>query len=188
MSGDFLPVQLIYKGKTPRSLPSYKFPSDWHVTFTDNHWSNEVTMLEYINKILVPYIEKKRSDLKLKPDQRALVLFDVFKAQCTDKVLQLLDQKNLTAVFIPPNCTDRLQPLDISVNKPAKSFLRAQFQEWYGEQIYQELRNDHSSTKAVDLRLSIVKPLGAKWMVKMYDYFKSKPHIIQNGFKHITLV
>ena len=35
----------------------------------------------------------------------------------------------------------------------------------------------------VDLRLSIVKPLGAQGMIKLYDYLKSKPDIIKNGFR-----
>ena len=41
MSGDFLPIQLVYKGKTDRSLPRFKFPSDWVVTSTPNNWYNE---------------------------------------------------------------------------------------------------------------------------------------------------
>ena len=31
--------------------------------------------------------------------------------------------------------------------------------------------------------MSVVKPVGAKWMLKLYDYFKAHPEIIQNGFK-----
>ena len=83
--------------------------------------------------------------------------------------------------MVPTNCTDRLQPLDVSVNKAAKNFLRGQFQDWYATQIYDQLKAD--KYKPVDLKLSIVKPLGAKWMVNMYDYFLSKPEIIRNGFK-----
>lgn len=30
--GDFLPLQLIYKGKTPRCHPRYNFPADWNIT------------------------------------------------------------------------------------------------------------------------------------------------------------
>ena len=41
LSGDFLPPQLIYQGKTTACLPRYNFPNDWHVTYTPNHWSNE---------------------------------------------------------------------------------------------------------------------------------------------------
>ena len=31
MSGDFLPVQLVYKGTTTHCLPSFKFPDDWDI-------------------------------------------------------------------------------------------------------------------------------------------------------------
>ena len=40
-----------------------------------------------------------------------------------------------------------------------------------------------SEKKPVDLKLSVIKPLGAPWMKSAYDYVKSKPEIIQNGFK-----
>ena len=53
MSGKFLPPQLIYQGKTTRCLPHYEFPSDWHVTFSVNHWSNEDTMKVYIDHIIL---------------------------------------------------------------------------------------------------------------------------------------
>ena len=32
-----------------------------------------------------------------------------------------------------------LQPLDISVNKPAKDFLRDKFQEWYAEKVMDQI-------------------------------------------------
>ena len=78
MSGDFLPVQLVYKGTTTRCLPSFKFPDDWDMNYSSNHWCNEKTMLDYFQNILFPYCAKKRSELALAPDYRALVLFDNF--------------------------------------------------------------------------------------------------------------
>ena len=48
LKGDILPLQIIYQGKTPRCLPSVKFPSNWHITFSENHWSNEDTIYDYI--------------------------------------------------------------------------------------------------------------------------------------------
>ena len=39
-SGSFLPIQLIYSGKTKRCIPTYDFPSCFDVTFTANHCSN----------------------------------------------------------------------------------------------------------------------------------------------------
>ena len=40
-TGNVLPIQLIYTGKTRRSLPKYEFPASFSVGFTKNHWSNQ---------------------------------------------------------------------------------------------------------------------------------------------------
>ena len=41
VNGNFLPVQLIYKGTTKRCLPTFKFPDDWDINYSHNHWCNE---------------------------------------------------------------------------------------------------------------------------------------------------
>ena len=77
--------------------------------------------------------------------------------------------------------------MDLSVNKSVKSYLRSKFQSWYAKKVCSQLQG-HSEQKPVGLRLSIVKPLGATWMVSLYDYLKSKPEIIRNGFKEAGII
>ena len=140
-------------------------------------------MKDYVEKIIIPYLQKKKEELKLLPDHPALLLFDNFKAQCTTPLLQTLDNNNINVLLIPPNCTDRLQPLDISVNKAAKEFLRGKFQKWYAQEVCSQFQSGERTP--VDLRMSVVKPLGLQWMIGLHDYLKSKPDIIRNGFKDI---
>ena len=64
---------------------------------------------------------------------------DNFKGQVTASVNALLEENDIYACLLPPNTTDRLQPLDVSVNKPAKDFLRRKFEEWYTEQVIKQL-------------------------------------------------
>jgi len=52
------------------------------------------------------YIERKRQDLKFADNHPALLLFDNFKAQCTQELLTMLDNNFIDVVLIPPNCTD----------------------------------------------------------------------------------
>ena len=138
-------------------------------------------MKEYINNILLPYIKEKRRSLNLAYDYPALVLFDNFKAQCTPGFLSILDQNNINVMLIPPNCTDRLQPLDVSVNKAVKNQLRSQFQSWYAQQVCHQYKE--GKEKPIDLRMSTIKPLSASWIVAACNYLKNKPEIIVNGFK-----
>ena len=94
----------------------------------------------------------------------ALVIFDVFKGQCTEEVFKMLEDNHIERVVVPANCTDRFQPLDLSVNKPAKEFLRREFQEWFASQIAIQLEDDDQqlNNKQFDKRLSIMKPLGTR--------------------------
>ena len=187
-AGNFLPIQVIYKGKTKRSLPNVKFPSDWLASYTKNHWANEETTKQYIHKILLPYVNSKREELGLPSSYPALVIYDRFKGQCTNDVLQILKENHIDTLLIPASCTDRLQPLDVSVNKSAKVFLRKKFQLWYSEQVCSQLQNESGEVKPVDLHLNVVKPLGAKWLMEMHDHFKSNPQIILNGFRKSGLL
>ena len=133
-TGHYLPPQLIFAGKISRCLPKVVFPSGWCITCTENHWANEVTTLKYIDEILFPYVRQKRKELGLPGEQTCLVIFDRFKAQCTTTVLEALEENHILVALVPANCTDRLQPLDVSVNKSVEEFLRDQFHHWYASE------------------------------------------------------
>ena len=92
-------------------------------------------MKDYITEVIVPYIKAVHANNGLNDDHPALVIINNFKGQVTDGIVQLLDDNNIHLVKLPANITDRLQPMDISVNKAAKDFLRHKFNEWYSEQV-----------------------------------------------------
>ena len=72
-------------------------------------------------------------------------MFDNFSAQTTVRIIKLLDDNHVRIVMVPPNCTDRLQPLDVSVNKAVKNFLRQQFENCYATQVCQQLKSGDST-------------------------------------------
>lgn len=125
----------------------------------------------------------KRTELKLEPDHRALVIFDNFNGQCTEDFLKLLENNHFDVVLVPANYTDHLQPLDISMNKPAKNFLRGRFEDWYSTQVCTQL---DKGNEIEPLNLSVVKPLGTKWMIQLFDHFKGCPDVIKNGFEQLV--
>ncbi len=103
----------------------------------------------------------------------------------TDAMFILLENNNLLYIIVCPNTADKLHPLGLSVNKAAKDFFRSQFQLWYAEKICISADTTSASDGGtasslsshvthVDLKLSTMKSIGAKWMI---EYFLSKPDI-----------
>ena len=110
---------------------------------------------------------------------------DNFKGWITSSVTSFFEENNVHVCLLPPNTTDRLQPMNISVNKPAKDFLRRRFEDWYSQQITKQLQG--SKIESVDLQpinlgLPVLKELEARWMVEMAEYFADNPQIIVNDF------
>ena len=128
--GTFLKSYHICKGKTPKCRhPKFSSPVDWYITPSPRHWSTESTVVEYIQEIFVPYVDSQRE--LCGGDEAALAIMDYFKGQITLKIAELLDQHNIHIPLLPPNTTDRLQTMDLSVNKPTKDFIRREFEDWY---------------------------------------------------------
>ena len=77
-------------------------------------------MIQYVENIIIPYIKSARASFS--DDTPALVIMDNFKGQITSAVAELLESNNIHVCLLPSNTTDQLQPMDLSVNKPAKDF------------------------------------------------------------------
>ena len=86
--------------------------------------------IKLINEIIIPYVQSQRKELG-KPKQAALVIMGVFRGQITDDVTSLLRNSNIHYVLVPTNLTQLFQPLDLTVNKRSKSYLKRLILEWY---------------------------------------------------------
>ena len=85
--------------------------------------------------MVVSCIRQTREDLGLSDDQKALLIFAVFKGQKTPKYLEALTESNCVHVFVPNITTSYFQPLDLTINGPEKAFLKKKFETWYSEEI-----------------------------------------------------
>ena len=182
MAGEYLAPQLIFQGKTQRCHPPVAFPKGWDIWHSENHWSNEDTMQRYIEQIIIPFIDQKRQDLSLDKSHTALVLFDCFRGQITATIESLLQQNNIVAVRIPPNCTDKLQPMDVSINKPMKDGMRTRFQTWYASEVQKQLKDVPVDQVKVGVTAAAIKPLSVNWIISTWQEIENRPDLAINGF------
>ena len=184
MTGSFLPMQLIYEEKTRRCLPNYDFPKGFNVTYSSNHWTNTEKSVELFQKVIFPYLKNVKLSKKYPKEQMSLIIMDMFKGQNNDIVLNLWKKHFCQVVIVPHNLTNKFQPLDITVNKPAKSFISNKYNEWFAEQVAKQLQKGIPPADIqVSLNLGELKVMHARWISALYDYLCDQEEIILNGFK-----
>jgi hypothetical protein len=77
-SGELVPLQLVFQGKTEAVVPKdedakWAVTTGWHLTMLKNHWSNFVTMKSFVEKVLDSWRVKKCEELGLAPDSQKMV-------------------------------------------------------------------------------------------------------------------
>ena len=108
---------------------------------TGRSWSNEDITITWLNRIW------GRNN-----QQRRLLVWDTFRGHTTNKVKELLrGEFNTDVVHIPGGCTSKLQPADVSWNKPFKNTLQECYDEWLfsGEKTYTAKGNTRAPTTAL---------------------------------------
>ena len=185
MSGRVLPFQIIYGGKTARSIPKVIFPKGFSLSANPSHYSNTEEVCKHLKEIVIPYVNEVRERLN-NPDQYALLIWDVFRGQTTDEVSSLLTVNKIMYEFVPNNMTADFQVLDLTVNGWLKDLMKAKFNDWFAQQLRVQLENG-TALENIDIKflLSTMKPLHAGWLISCYDKLSSSEgkKIILSGWR-----
>ena len=120
----------------------------------------------------------------LQKNQELLLIFYVFKGHWTDQMKALVSSSNGKTIPVPNNLTNEFQPLDLTVNRTCEAFFRKESQEWFASQVQLQIENGATPEEVkVDTKISILKPLYAKWVTSFYDKIQSHPDIVLRGRK-----
>ena len=77
---------------TVESATKFKFPKEFHVTKTPNHWANEETSIAFLEHVFNLYFETLREELN--SSSPWLLISDVFKGQWTGNVKEIVRRSN----------------------------------------------------------------------------------------------
>ena len=103
-----------------------------------------------------------------------MLIFDVFKGHVAEKVTSIIEEINCVIIYVPNNLTDQFQPLYLNVNGQAKQFFLKKFECWYAQQIWHQLEHETNVYDVqVSWKLSIIKPIYAKWFLGLYDHLRN---------------
>jgi hypothetical protein len=168
MDGDLLPLQLIFEGKTTRchpSQPSSIAEHHFHITHSENHWSNATTMKDWVEHVLLPFADRKLAAANLSADSHIILLLDCWKVHTNGEFPAWLKEKHprIHAVYVPANCTSQLQVADVMLQRPFKAGIRKRFTEWATAEIKRQIDDDDVLGLSPFLKMSLIKPHVLQW-------------------------
>ena len=67
------------------------------------------------------------------------------------------------------------------------SKIQSQLYKWYASQVSSQIQGCEGP-QLVNSSFTIVTPLGATWMIRLYDYLVQHPEITKNGFQKAGLL
>ena len=111
---------MIFKRKT---LPKEKLPAGVYVHANPKGWMDEERMKLWIEKVW----SRRPGGLLKKP---ALLVWDQFRCHRTEAIKNTLSELKTKLAVIPGGLTSQLQPLDVSINKPFKGFMKEKWNSW----------------------------------------------------------
>ena len=167
-SGKMLPPFVVFKGKTKRTLKKLKVPKGVVCTTQSKAWMDETRMIEWIEQVWKPYVCGRPAVLSL----------DTFTGHLTEAVKDSLHKCGTKMLIIPGGCASVLQPLDVSVNKPFKSFIR---QSWCERMVKEAETGVAKVTPASKTTLM-------EWVKEAADRVEQHPITIEKSFRVTGIV
>ena len=156
-----------------RRLPIFDFQRSFNVTYTENHYSNLLKAVDHFEKVIFPYLEKIKIRKGYPKEQISLIIMDTFKGQ---------DNDDFQIVIVPHNLPNKFQPLDLTVNKAAKSFISEKYNAWLANEVAKQLKEGNApSDVKVTLQLTVIKPKHAGWIVELYHKLQNEKEKIVNS-------
>ena len=114
----------------------------------------------------------------------SLIFMDTFKGRDNDVILGLCVKHRCQVLIVPHNLKNKFQPLDITVNKLAKSFISNKCNEWFSNQISQR---PEKGIQPKDIKVSFglieLKVMHSKWVLELYNHLCYQNEIIIHAFK-----
>lgn len=160
-AGGVIPPHIVFPYTRLPSAVSKSVPDNWGISVSENGWMKSEIFYDYIKNIFYPYLVQNKV-------QFPVVLFvDGHSTHKTYHLSELCSKLQIELMCLYPNSTRLLQPADVSVFKPMKTF--------WSESVLQWRLENPAATLTCDKFAPI--------LLKVVDKISCTPNTIINGFR-----
>ncbi|XP_069685882.1 uncharacterized protein [Periplaneta americana] len=118
-TGAYIPPFVIFKGKRMRAEFSDNMPAGTEVCMTESGWVNEEAFGKWLK-----HFNKHRTPGKV------ILILDGHHSHTSFATADLCEKYGIEVLLLPPHTTHALQPLDVCIFKPLKSYYNSHGTSW----------------------------------------------------------
>jgi 4-hydroxybenzoate polyprenyltransferase len=125
-TGRVLPPLVIFKGLTVQQQwfpEEIEFLADWAFKASKKGWTSDEIAIWWLQEIFIPQTQPS-------PPSKRLLIVDGHGSHCTDDFLYECFKNDIYLLCLPPHSSHVLQPLDIAVFSPVKTYYRQALSEF----------------------------------------------------------
>ena len=141
-------------------------------------------MQEWVTKVLLPYAERQIASLGLRSDSSIVLLLDVWSVHKGEPFRRFLrtHHPRIHLIFIPANCTSKLQVADVALQRPFKSSISRSFDDWATSMLHQQITSGAEVSLKASFGMPVIKPLLLQWCVASWEELRQRKVLILQGW------
>ena len=140
-----------------------------HVLFQKNAWMDEATNMKWVNEVLIPGISDKKNENILFADNVSFQLLEGFHQVCRKKA-------NMIVYMLPPNQTDKVQPIDQGEGYLMKKKIGECLDSWLENE--KNLEEWNSTISAKKRRVLLTRWVGEAWQDLNQKYASTRRKLV----------
>jgi hypothetical protein len=190
LSGDVLPPQAIYAGKTTQSVPdgsssgfdaAQKLGARFVPSLTTTYWSNLATMKAYVSEWLVPFPAEQKRRHNLPDQQRCIFQLDCWSVHCSSDFRMWMAETYpwIAFQYVPGGCTGHFQACDVGIQRLLKLAIRRACHDDIVQEIVLALESGLAPSEIVnDSSIGTLRNRSVRWIVEGYKGISS-PELVK---------
>lgn len=113
--GTMLDPYVVYKGDRLIGDWIEGGPINCHYNITKSGWFEGSSFCNWVETVVIPFYRRQSAN------EPKVIIGDNLPSHMSIEIVKLCEEHNIRMVFLPPNSTHLLQPLDVAVFKPMKT-------------------------------------------------------------------
>ena len=184
-----LPVELIWEGvegltgAQPKKHIHDQHRKYIHHSQSSTHWVTLNILIDYIRRIRNGYIKDTKFTLGLKDDHNLVLFLDCFsthiKRDLIDKCTELYPEMIL--IFVPPQFTAEIQPLDVSTMGPFKKRIQRSAGRWQVQKYVRFIEKHPGEEFCLKTQLKKIKNDFFQWILDAAKWLQYQQPTLYNG-------